>query len=108
MAKKIMMGTKLLLFLMLLYLASTQFFLASTHLNWQEIFTPQTTPASPTELIENDADLTINVPASTAAEEMGAGKPSLIWIGWVVIVVSSLLLLEGLDAKFLRSPLCLL
>jgi hypothetical protein len=105
--KIIMVSTKLLVLIILLFLAGTQLVLPYVDTSRFYPFSPPNT--APQETISFITDVTIEIP--DAIESKGflvLSRPRQTLVGWIIILVSSLLLLEGLDAKFIRSSLCIL
>jgi hypothetical protein len=104
-AEKTVITTIIFLVLVLLAMLSVQFFIKVTGIDVRQIVypSPAATYLQPESQDDSVSFDTIDVTESTGDEEVGADIPNRQWLGWVIIIISSLLVVSGLAFKFLRS-----
>lgn len=104
-AEKTVIGTIVFLMFVLLAQLGLQFYISQANIDLRRLFSPPastvTTTSDSSQNYTDDSAVEDTMP--TEAEEVSAKRPRSPWVGWSIIIGSSLLLITAVGIKFFSS-----
>lgn len=104
-AEKTVIGTIVFLMFVLLAQLGLQFYISQANIDLRRLFSPPASTVTTTSDSSQDYtdDSAVEDTMPTEAEEVSAKRPRSPWVGWSIIIGSSLLLITAVGIKFFSA-----
>ncbi len=110
--EKIVIGINIFLLFVLFLILTAHYLVVQSGIDLRSRLSLSSNMAAPSPVPDIDnsreapnfnTDLSVVVPQPTNNEEVSADQPRRPWVGWAIVITSSLLLIAGIALKFIRS-----